>query len=108
MFEEFYEKLADDVEKGDIRSAPVPQHNSHFDSNSYKVISNKARLGYYVIQLSREQGFDFIKEHRLKFFLRSELYAEYKLSRLLAQGQVHYKRYPFDIKKHLERENMKI
>ena len=89
MFEEFYEKLADDVGTGDARAASALRQFTHFKGTIYNVSSNKARMGYYVNQLNKDDGFNFIKNHRLQLFLRSELYAEYKLSRILAQGQVN-------------------
>lgn len=49
---------------------------------------NQSRIGYYVTILDKVQGLEFVKKYRLPLFLRSELYAEYKLSKHLSAVQV--------------------
>lgn len=88
LFEEFIEKLADDVGKGDAKGASQLRQFTHFKGTIYNVADNQSHVGYYVTVLEKVQGLEFVKKHRLPLFLRSELYAEYKLSKHLAAVQV--------------------
>jgi len=88
VFEEFIQKLADDVGKGDAKAASQLRQFTHFKGTIYNVADNQSRIGYYVTVLNKVQGLEFVKKHRLPLFLRSELYAEYKLSKHLSAVQV--------------------
>ena len=88
LFEEFTQKLADDVGKGDAKAASQLRQFTHFKGTIYNVADNQSRIGYYVTVLEKVQGLEFVKKHRLPLFLRSELYAEYKLSKHLSAVQV--------------------
>lgn len=89
MFEEFTQKLADDVGKGDTKGEPQLHQFTHFKGTMYDVAANQSRIGYYVTLLKKEEGLGFVKKYRLPLFLQSELYAEYKLSKHLSMVQVH-------------------
>ena len=88
VFEEFIEKLADDVGKGDAKSASQLRQFTHFKGTIYNVADNQSRIGYYVTVLDKVHGLEFVKKHRLPLFMRSELYAEFKLSKHLSAVQV--------------------
>ena len=88
VFEEFTEKLADDVGKGDAKSASQLRQFTHFKGTIYNVADNQSRIGYYVTVLDKVHGLEFVKKHRLPLFMRSELYAEFKLSKHLSAVQV--------------------
>ncbi|RMX53678.1 hypothetical protein pdam_00000335, partial [Pocillopora damicornis] len=87
VFEEFIEKLADDVGKGDAKAASQLRQFTHFKGTIYNVAANQSRIGYYVTVLDKVQGLEFVKKYRLHLFLRSELYAEYKLTKHLSTVQ---------------------
>ena len=88
VFEEFIQKLADDVGKGDAKAASQLRQFTHFKGTIYNVADNQSRIGYYVTVLNKDQGLEFVKKHRMPLFLQSELYAEYKLSKHLSTVQV--------------------
>ena len=90
LFEEFVEKLADDhdVGKGEPESAYQLRKLTYFKGTIYNVTNNQSRIGYYVMVLDKIQGFAFVKTFRLPIFLKSELYAEYKLTLILSTLQV--------------------
>jgi len=87
VFEEFIEKIADDVGKGDTKAASQLRQFTHFKGTIHNVADNQSRIGYYVTILDKVQGLEFVKKCRLPLFLRSELYAEYKLSKHLSAVQ---------------------
>ena len=95
VFEEFIEKIADDVGKGDAKAASQLRQFTHFKGTIYNVTDNQSRIGYYVTILDKVQGLEFIKKRRLPLFLRSELYAEYKLSKHLSAVQVSVRHLSF-------------
>ena len=74
--------------KGDAKAASQLRQFKHFKGTMYSVANNQSRIGYYVTVLDKVQGLEFVKKYRLPLFLRSELYAEYKLSKHLSAVQV--------------------
>lgn len=88
QFEEFIEKLADDVGKGDAAAAYQLRKLTHFKGTIYNVTNNQSRIGYYVMVLDTVEATAFVKTFRLPVFLKSELYAEYKLTMILSTIQV--------------------
>ena len=76
--------------KGDAKAASQLRQFTHFKGTIYNVAANQSRIGYYVTVLDKVQGLEFVKKHRLHLFLRSELYAEYKLTKHLSTVQVRY------------------
>ncbi|XP_031550659.1 regulator of G-protein signaling 22-like [Actinia tenebrosa] len=87
QFEEFIERLADDVGAGDAHAASQLRKLTHFKGTIYNVTNNQSRIGYYVMVLDKAQGLDYVKKYRVPLFLRSELYAEYKLTMVLSTVQ---------------------
>lgn len=88
QFEEFVEKLADDIGIGDAHAASQLRKLTHFKGTIYNVTDNQSRIGYYVNVLDKAQGLEYVKKYRVPLFLRSELYAEYKLTMVLSTVQV--------------------
>ncbi|XP_032220371.2 uncharacterized protein LOC5519668 isoform X2 [Nematostella vectensis] len=87
LFEEFVQKLADDVGEGDAQAASQLRNLTHFKGTIYNVTNNETRIGYYVSVLDKAASFKFVLENRIPLFLKSELYAEYKLSLILSTVQ---------------------
>jgi len=86
-FEEFKQKLADDVMDDIARRAT----SSKRFTNAKSAVETKGfKIGYYVKFLEKEEGIDWIKKNRLPLFLRSEICAEYKLARSLSNAQTRY------------------
>lgn len=84
------ERLADDVGKGDAASAFQLRKLTHFKGTIYNVSSNQSRIGYYVMVLDKLQAVEFVQSFRIPIFLKSELYAEYKLTMILSNIQVRF------------------
>ena len=86
MLEQFSQKLVknenDDVQISSRPLKPGSQRIKHDSSIAAVCIS------YCVTVLDKECGFVWLKEYRLAEFLKSNLYAEYKLSKVLSAAQV--------------------
>ena len=68
----------------------IQMMNDHFDRIIPAVIIFIILiLVLYFKFLDKSTGFDWVKKNRLPFFLKSELFAEYKLARTLSVAQVN-------------------
>lgn len=67
-----------------ISSKPLLQQ----ERTKHDLSCNTVLINYCVTVLDRRKGFEWVKKHRLPEFLKSELYAEYKLSKILSAAQV--------------------
>ena len=54
----------------------------------YDSFSNKVQISYCVTVLDREKSLEWLKKYRLPEFIKSGLYAEFKLSKTLSSAQV--------------------
>lgn len=85
VFEEFIQTLADDKGQDDAKS--TMQQHLFTDETKYDSPDNQSQIGYYVTVIKKPEVLQFLKKHRLHLFLRSELFAEYKLSKHLSSVQ---------------------
>lgn len=81
-FEEFKNILVND---NNGKQAPSLKSISKSDTDE-----NRSRISYYVKFLDKQQGLDWVKKNRFPLFLKSEIYADYKLSKLLSESQVAF------------------
>lgn len=93
MFEEFTQTLAEDKgkddSKGSIQLHPFSDYKVSTYNNNYSS-ATRSEIGYYVTIIKKPEALEFLKKHRLPLFSRSELFAEYKLSKHLSAVQVLY------------------
>lgn len=54
----------------------------------YDLSSNNVQISYCVTVLERNKALEWLKKYRLPEFIKSGLYAEYKLSKTLSAAQV--------------------
>ncbi|XP_076806464.1 regulator of G-protein signaling 22-like [Clavelina lepadiformis] len=63
--------------------ANPPPRLPHYENDEEE--DEEVKTSFNVKCLDKEQGIQWIKEHRLPTFLRSDLYMEYRLAKLLSQ-----------------------
>ena len=54
----------------------------------YDSLNNKVQISYCVTVLDRVKALEWLKKYRLREFIKSGLYAEFKLSKTLSCAQV--------------------
>lgn len=87
VFEEFTQTLAEDKGKEDSKSSIQLRPFSDYKGSTYNSSATRSEIGYYVTIIKKPEALEFVKKHRLPLFSRSELFAEYKLSKHLSAVQ---------------------